>query len=77
MDPSPAARPVTTTSVKGVSPAAWFHRAVVYQIYPRRFADSNGDENGKDAKSKPPEPQWNVGFAPTQGGGMLGASLTF
>ncbi|MGE0731707.1 MAG: alpha-glucosidase [Acidimicrobiia bacterium] len=32
--------------MKGVSPAAWFHRAVVYQIYPRSFADSNGDGIG-------------------------------
>ncbi|MGE3672744.1 MAG: hypothetical protein AB7K71_23930 [Polyangiaceae bacterium] len=34
-------------------------------------------DGDRDAKSKPPEPQWTVGFAPTKGGGLLGASLTF
>src|ERR1700709_1214236 len=30
----------------GDSADTWFHSAVVYQIYPRSFADSNGDGVG-------------------------------
>ena len=36
----------TTTELQGAFDAPWWRQAVVYQIYPRSFADANGDGLG-------------------------------
>ena len=42
-----SSQPETSTSPSRTGPARrWFHSAVVYQIYPRSFQDSNGDGIG-------------------------------
>lgn len=38
--------PATATPVASIDAPAWFRDAIVYQIFPRSFADSNGDGIG-------------------------------
>lgn len=50
---------------------------VGWVMFGTSFKPEWDEEYRTDQRAKAPEPTWNVGFAPTKGGGMFGLGLTF